>query len=100
MRRYGQLSEDKEIVFWWNLFRLHPRVDMEIPKGVDTHIFKKYFPFTLRTIDCTDVHRHYKLPVMFHIPFVRWHYMKKLNKVINTSDVAKTQETTNTTNAH
>ena len=76
------MDEDQKIVFWWNLKRLHPRVDMQIAEGVDSFIFKKNFPFALRTTDCTDVYRHYKLPIKFHIPFVRWHYMKKLEDAI------------------
>ena len=76
------MDEDKQITFWWNLKKLHPRVDMQIPEGVSSSIFRKNFPFALRSTDRSDIHRHYKLPIRFHIPFVRWHYMQKLNNAI------------------
>ncbi|MBR1539972.1 MAG: hypothetical protein IJ629_02155 [Clostridia bacterium] len=73
------MKEDEQILFYWNLRKFQPRVDLEIHGEAQSLNFRELFPFKVRSTDKTCAHRHYKLPVWFHIPPVRWYYQHKLN---------------------
>ena len=78
------MNNDKDkITFEWSLKRFHPRLDLYFPAWVDAPTLEAQFQFPVRIVDCTNVHRHYRLPVYFHLPFVREFYQRKISDAIN-----------------
>ena len=72
----------EDIIFEWDLSRFHPRLDRYLPEMDSAISIIRVFQFAVRLNDCTNTHRHYRLPIRFHIPLIRAYYQKRIVKAV------------------